>query len=188
MMTTRRWWPLLLAITLVGGCLDAGDFVYGESWEGRPLELVSDSVGVYPDTSVLEDPNNPFALAPPSDDDRWVIESTAGDVVAFYSWATLVATRPTGENQYYTGLKLRAIYETGQASQEDLASVRELSIAAFQAVLDHFPDSVTYDATGQFAYNLATPSYKAIIDLGGTVQGDWILVTTADGGERAVQP
>jgi hypothetical protein len=47
---------------------------------------------------------------------------------------------------------------------------------------------VTYNNTGDIAYDLATPSYRAIIDLGGKVSGGWILVQTAEGNTRAVKP
>ncbi len=178
----------VIAALALGACVESGSYLYGESWEGRPLTLHSDQVGVYPDQSVLDDPNNPFALAAPSDDEKWVFNDEAGNVVAFYSWATVLALRPTGEAQFYTASKLDDIYNNGEAEQADLVTVRQLAIDAYQAVLDHFPDAVSFDATGTFAFDLVTPSYQAIIDLGGSPQGGWILVQTAQGGPRAVQP
>ncbi|MEZ4472835.1 MAG: hypothetical protein R3F60_19020 [bacterium] len=65
--------------------------------------------------------------------------------------------------------------------------MRDLAIAAFQAVLDDFPESVTFDATGTLAFGLATPAYEGIVELGGVPQGGWTLVATADGGRVAVR-
>ena len=42
-----------------------------------------------------------------------------------------------------------------------------MAIDAYQAVLDHFPDDVTFDATVTFSFGLATPAYNGIIELGG---------------------
>jgi hypothetical protein len=86
------------------------------------------------------------------------------------------------------GTDLLSIYQNGEASQEDLPRVRAQAIRAYQSVLDNFPDAVTYDATGTIAYELVTPSYKGIVEMGGTVQGGWVLVQTANGQDRAVKP
>ena len=87
---------------------------------------------------------------------------------------------PTGEHQYYAGLNLQRIYQAGRAADDDLPAVRELAIAAFTSVLTNFPESVTYDTTGTIAFNLATPAYQGIVDLGGVPRG-WTLVTTSNG-------
>ncbi len=63
--------------------------------------------------------------------------------------------------------------------------VRDRAIRGFQAMLDHFPEAVTYDVTGTIAYELATPSVKAILELGGEPVG-WILVMGPDGTTVAV--
>ena len=56
---------------------------------------------------------------------------------------------------------------------------------AFQAQLDNFPDAVTFDVTGKIAFELSTPAYTAMVELGVSPRG-WVLVTQPDGGEIAV--
>ncbi|MFP2910454.1 hypothetical protein ACLESD_36540 [Pyxidicoccus sp. 3LFB2] len=183
-----KTWLLLAAAVGSTGCYDRASYVYGEDLDGLMLTLHSENVGVHPDQSVLEDPNNPFALNSPGEETKWQIQSGGDHVAAFYAWATLLARGPYGEAQFYVANDLVAVYQNGEASQEQLPLVRTQAIRAFQSVLDNFPDAVTYDATGTVAYELLTPAYKGIVDLGGTVQGGWVLVQTANGQERVVKP
>jgi len=161
----------------------------GEPWSGGPLPdrlaLASADEGVYPDTSVLADPGNPFALGAIADATIWDVQSRGGPVAGFYAWSTQLARGATGERQFYAALDLKAIYQLSKA--DDLEAVRQHAIRGYQAVLDYFPTSVTYDATGTIAYDLATPSVLAIQELGGTVAGGWVIVTTSDGGQKAVR-
>ncbi len=165
----KTTWLLLAAAVGISGCYDRAGYVYGENLDGLTLQLHSENVGVYPDQTVLEDPNNPFRLNSPGAETKWQIQSGGDHVAAFYAWATLLARGPYGEAQFYTATNLVTIYQNGEASQEDLPRVRLQAIRAFQAMLDNFPDAVTYDATGTIAYELVTPAYKGITDLGGTV-------------------
>jgi hypothetical protein len=183
-----KTWLLLAAAVGTSGCYDPASFVYGESLDGLTLQLQGPDVGIHPDTSVLEDPNNPFAHATPGAETKWQIQSSGHHVAAFYAWATLLAREPGGEAQFYVGTNLVAVYQNGEAGQEELPLVREQAIRAYQSVLDNFPEAVTYDATGTIAYELMTPAYKAIVDMGGTVQGGWVLMRAANGQERVVKP
>ncbi|NMO14662.1 hypothetical protein HPC49_09380 [Pyxidicoccus fallax] len=183
-----KTWLLLAAAVGISGCYDRANYVYGESLDGLKLELYSENEGIHPDTSVLDDPNNPFALNSPGEETKWDIQSSGDRVAAFYAWSTLLARGPYGEAQFYVATNLQGIYLNGEAAQEDLPQVRQQAIRAFQSVLDNFPDAVTYDATGTNAYELLTPAFKGIVDLGGTVQGGWVLVVTSNDQERAVKP
>jgi hypothetical protein len=178
--------PLVLVLAATG-CAADGDPWSGEVLPQSPLVFHSADEGVHPDRSVLDDPANPFARGALSADAVWQLQRSGGNVAAFYAWATLNARGPSGERQYYAALDLKAIFELEQADDADLPEVRDRAIRGFQAVLDYFPDAVTYDATGTIAYELATPSVQAILDLGGEVLGGWVLVTTPDGGVVAVQ-
>ena len=162
---------LAVAALALVGCTKTPAYLYGRDFTSLVFHPFSAGVGVHPDRSVLEDPNNPFATDPPTDDGKWVLEANAGPVAAFYSWATINANNPYGEAQFYAAHDLQQIFRTGQASAEDLPAAQDLAIRAYQAVLDHFPTSVTYDATGKIAFNLATMSYQRIVGLDGTVQG-----------------
>jgi hypothetical protein len=183
-----KTWLVLAAAVGISGCYEPAHFVYGESLEDLTLQLHSDNVGIHPDNSVLEDPNNPFVHTTPGVETKWKIQSSGAHVAAFYSWATLLAREPGGEAQFYVGNTLLAVYQTGAASQEELPRVKAQAIRAYQSVLDNFPDAVTYDATGTIAYDLVTPAYKGIVEMGGTVQGGWTLVRLTNGQDRAVKP
>ncbi|MCK6546697.1 hypothetical protein L6R52_12675 [Myxococcota bacterium] len=170
------------------GCeAEAPRYRFGENLGELRFELYDDTVGIHPSKSVLEDPNNPFRHWPVGDATKFAIESSGGDVAAFYVWATLLARSPYGELQFYAAKELAEIYGSAQAPEEDLPMVREMAIAGYQAMLDYFPDAVTYDVTGTTAYELATPAFLAIQSLGGAVTGGWVLVTKPDGATVAVR-
>lgn len=158
-------------------CYDAAEYIYGESLDGLVLEVRDERAGIHPNQSVLSDPNNPFASSAPRGDVKWDIETYSGNVAAFYGWATMLAIEPTGEHQFYVAQSLGDIYANGEAIQEDLDTVLEMAIAGYQSVLDNFPDAVSFDSTGTFSFELVTPAYLAILDLGGVPEGDWVLVT-----------
>jgi hypothetical protein len=177
---------LCLLTVLATGC--AAD---GVPWtaQGLPdnLHLASSDEGVYPDGSVLDDPANPFSRGALDDQTVWDLQAHGGNVAAFYAWATATARGATGERQYYAALDLKAIHDLGQCDEAEIPEVASRAIRGFQAVLDHFPTAVTYDASGMHAYELATPSVVGIIALGGTPSGGWVLVTKEDGTVIAVQ-
>lgn len=158
---------ILLAFSLTGCALPAPTYEYGVPLDELEMNLYSLDMGIYPDLSVLDDPNNPFAEAGVYGDLKWELFDGAGFVAAFYSWATVLANEPTGEAQFYTALCLAEIWDDDLVPTEHLFYVHDMAIRAHQSVLDNFPDSVTYDTTGTIAYPLAPQSYQAIIDLGG---------------------
>jgi hypothetical protein len=179
---------VLALVAALAGCSVDGQAWTGAGFDDAPLDLHSADEGVWPDRSVLADPRNPFRDGPIGEQTIWQIQSNGGPVAAFYAWATACARGATGERQFYAALNLKSIYEAALAVDDDMPLTRELAIRGFQVVLDHFPTSVTYDATGTIAYDLATPSVEAILALGGKVQGGWVIVTTEGGGKKAVRP
>lgn len=170
------------------GCSSDAEFYYGESLAGLKLVLSDPDEGIYPSPAALLDPNNPFAGSAMGDQTKWDVQSSGEPVAAFYAWATVNARQPYGESQYYVAFNLKATYEAGAAAVDDLPMIRAQAIRAFQAVLDYFPGAETYDASGTITYELMTPSYQAILNLGGKVQGGWVLLQTANGQPRAVKP
>jgi hypothetical protein len=180
-----------IAALISMGCTKQPAYVYGRDLSKVQFHAFSANMGIYPDQSILDDPNNPFATDPPTYDPVhhgiWDLEASAGPVPSFYGWATLNALGPGGEAQYYTAVSLKQIFQTGQAAESEMPAVRSLGVRAFQAVLDYFPTAVTYDASGKIASELVTPSYQGIVALGGTVQGGWVLVKGEDGGDHAVK-
>lgn len=176
--------PILL-VALAGCAADGVPF----GGEAVPTSLVLDSPneGVHPDRSVLADPNNPFLTGSLSQEIVWQLQSSGGPVAGFYAWSTMLARGPNGERQYYAALDLKAVFELELAPADHLEEVRARAIRAFQSMLDHYPAAVTYDATGTIAWELATPAVQAILDLGGTPLGGWVLITNPDGTVVAVR-
>lgn len=179
---------VLVVATLSASCeIAPSEYVFGFNVTGERFTLYSDAVGVHPNQDVLLDPNNPFKDYGVGSDTKWEILADGGNVATFYAWATLLASQPTGEHQFYTGIALRGIYLTEEAPEEDLETIRTMAIAAFQSVLDNFPESVTFEASGKRSFRLATFAFNQIIELGGQVQGDWVLVQLPNGGTEAVR-
>ena len=178
---------LVAVVALALSCGDAPEYRFGENITGIQFELFNPTEGIHPSTVTLLNPNNPFREYRISDDTKFDILTDGGNAGAFYAWATLLASIPIGENQFYTAVKLRDIYEANEVPKEDRETVREMAVAGFQAVLDCFPESVTYDASGTIPYRLATLAYQQIIDLDGVPQGDWLLITDSRGNPTAVR-
>jgi hypothetical protein len=179
---------LLAAVALNTGCeIAPSEYVFGFNVTGQRFELYSEEIGVHPSQDALLDPNNPFKDYGVGSETKWEILADGGNVATFYAWATLLASQPTGEHQFYTGIALRGIYLTEEAPEEDLETIRTMAIAAFQSVLDNFPESVTFEASGKRSFRLATFAFNQIIELGGQVQGDWVLVQLPNGGTEAVR-
>ena len=184
---TQRW-PLasVVALGVVACELPAPQYRYGVALGDVRLQLIDENEGVYPNTSVLLDPNNPFAADGVDDPTRWIIQDAGFWPASFYSWATALAERPSGENQLYTALAAQQLYERRAADNGLLFPIRAIALSGFQAVLDQFPDDVTYDATGTIAYPVAPTAYAGIEALGGTPVG-WVLVEGDDGSVALVR-
>lgn len=179
---------LSVCAVLGAACLDSGEAVYGESFTDAQFRVFDPSVGVHPSQAVLEDPANPFALVSSGRDTRFEIEaSDVYHVTAFYSWASWLAREPTGEAQFFAAANLQEIWESGHAPQQDLPVVREMAIAGYQSVLDNFPNAGVFDESGTSRFELLTPAYLGIVELGGEVEGGWIVVIDEAGIPRAVK-
>jgi hypothetical protein len=193
---------MTIALAL-GGCTRTPTYLYGQDYSRVHFHISGPNMGVYPDQTVLTEPNNPFANNPPNYNcapdagneckAHWDLQANAGPVVAFYSWATIDALSPGGEYQYYAALDLQQIYQTGQADAADLPTAERLAVAGYQSVLDNFPLSVTYDKDGITSYSLADLSLAAIVAICPAqptadqpwckVKNGWVLV-----GGHAVHP
>lgn len=182
---------LVMAIGALGaltGCeIDPPEYQFGFNITGINFVLYTENVGIHPNQDVLLDDNNPFKDTGVGTDTKFEILSSGGNAGAFYAWATLLANQPNGEHQFYTAIKLRDLSESGELDAETSSKVREMAIRGFQAMLDNFPEAVTFDASGTISTRLATFAFNEIIGLGGSVQGDWELVSTPAGGTTAVR-
>ena len=181
MFISRSKWLLPALLLMIWGCGDDAQFEFGENISGVEFRFYDSDEGIHPSKVVLDNPNNPFRYDAIGSETKWDILGNGGNAGAFYAWATLLAREPTGEHQYYTATKLRDIYAAQEVEGPDREKVRQMAIAAFQTVLDDFPDSVTFDPSGTEAFRLATPALMGILDLNGDVLGDWILVPDQNG-------
>jgi len=182
-------------LVLVAACGDAPEYRVGLDLNEIQFEFFDETEGVFPSRAVLRNPNNPFAeysigstvTRPGLPPTKFAILDGASNAGAFYAWATALVGEPTGENQFFTALKLRDLLEADEVPVEERELVRQQAIDGFQSVLDSFPDSVLFDVTGTQSFRLATPAYQEIVGLNGTPQGDWVLVQDENGNPVAVR-
>ncbi|NNE19535.1 MAG: hypothetical protein HKN10_13755 [Myxococcales bacterium] len=172
---------------VVAACGDDGQYEFGFNITGIQFELFDPTEGIHPSTVTLSNPRNPFREFGVSDDTKFAIFGNGGNAGAFYAWATILADIPIGENQFFTAVKLRDIYQSNEVAEEDRETVRQMAIAGFQTVLDCFPESLLFDASGTVPLRFATLAYFEILDIGGVVQGDWVVVEDSLGNPTAVQ-
>lgn len=176
---------LAVAGVLAAACAEPAEHIYGARVTDLTFELCDPEMGIHPSQAVLDCDANPFAAGVGAET-KWRVQTAGGPVAAFYAWATALATQPTGEHQYYTAAALKGVYLAAEADQDDLETVRLMAVAAYQSVLDQFPESISFDATGTIPFRLATPAYRGIVELGERPRGGWVLVPTTDAGEQAV--
>lgn len=168
------------------------------------LNLACENVGIVGETCVLNDPENPFVTTAiiefdpnnPGADNKFDLFNSipagpTGAKARFYFWATALARRPSGENQFYTALALHELFDANSnvLSQDEL--VRAQALKAYRSVLDNFFGSVTVftccpgasptgepvafaiplnELTADNLYRTAATGYRRLVD------GDPILV------------
>ena len=144
LMSIKRWiWVVLsLSFVVATGC----DVKDGDVQNGIPLPtdasltLYSANEGIYPDTSILQDPAYPYATSSVNESNKWELDNTCPSPKSrFYLWATALANIPTGENQFKTAEALHALYGQGGS-----VNARDHAIKAYRSVLDNFFNSATY--------------------------------------------
>jgi len=120
------------------------------------LNLYCEDVGIHPETCVLQDPENPFAttaivefdINDPEAGNKFDLFNSLppgpdGAKARFYFWATALARRPSGENQFYTALALHELFDANSNDLEQDELVREQAKKAYRSLLDNFFGSVT---------------------------------------------
>ena len=184
---TSLLWTSILFLILISCGNDELRYRYGFDLNQLEFNLYTADMGVYPDTSVLDDPNNPFRWEPLGTETKWTIESFGRVVPRVYVWATALATEPTGENQLYAAQALEDLYRQELANAAYLPFIRDMTVRAYQSVLDNFPDSVSYLADGVTSFPLNIIAYNALIDLGETPKGGWTVVVDENGKSVLIQ-
>lgn len=107
-----------------------------------PFDLHCEDVGIFPNTCVLDDPNNPYARSIVSEDTKFDLDADAPSSTArFYVWATALARSAgnQGENQFYVALNLHRMWASSNSE-----STRLQALKAYRAYLDNFFDSITF--------------------------------------------
>lgn len=185
---TRYMAPIIVAVALLVTACDTSppELRFGFNVTGLGYQVVDETEGIFPSQFVLTNELNPFRDISIDTATSFDILAKGGNAGAFYAWATLLARTPTGERQFYAAQQLSNIFMASEVPEDDLDTVRLMAIAGFQTVLDEFPTDVTFDVTGLIPFGLATPSFLGIEDLGGRVEGGWVLVATPNGGQQAV--
>ena len=110
---------MLVMALLVAGCgvdNDDGDVVDTIALptdDTAPLRLECENVGIYTESCVLDDPNNPYAGVIVSEDTKFELGAdTPSATAAFYLWATALANGAgaPGENQFFVALNLQRLW------------------------------------------------------------------------------
>ena len=127
------------------------------------LNLYCPDVGINDEQCVLADPENPFSVTAipepdqvPEDDDgnplfddKFALaaslpEGPTGAKARFYLWATALARRQTGENQWYTARALHELYTANSNLVFEDELIKEHTKRAYRSVLDNFFGQVTF--------------------------------------------
>lgn len=120
------------------------------------LNLACENVGIVGEDCVLGDPENPFVTTAiiefnpnnPGAENKFALFNSipagpAGAKARFYFWATALARRPSGENQFYTALALHELFDANSNVLSTDELVRAQALKAYRSVLDNFFGSVT---------------------------------------------
>lgn len=155
---------VLGAVLVLSGCENNGERDESDGTVINNVVLPTDvvlglycaDVGIYNETCVLDDPQNPFANTPiaefdpnnPGAENKFELFNSIppgpqGAKARFYFWATALARRQSGENQFYTALALHELFDANSNVLDQDELIREQALRAYQSVLDNFFGSVT---------------------------------------------
>jgi hypothetical protein len=115
------------------------------------VNLACENVGIANETCILGDPENPWVNTPiiefdPNNPDvtnkfelfNSIPAGPTGAKARYYFWATALARRQSGENQFYTAL---ALHELWNLNSDPI--IQEQALKAYRSVLQNFFGSVT---------------------------------------------
>lgn len=147
-LPVRQIWSftvLSLLTILISGCggVDSNDGTVVNDIElpvDKVLTLFCPDAGIASEPCILDDPDNPYARTPVSDDNKFDLHlATPSAKARFYLWATAQAMSPRGENQFYVAQALQEMY--GESASE---LARTQSLRAYRSALDNYFYSVTF--------------------------------------------
>jgi len=128
------------------------------------LNLRCEDVGIYLETCILEDNNNPYRNVATGEFDlnnpdepvgklellAEIPEGPTGAKARFYLWATALANRASGENQYFTAVALHELWTEQVKDGFGDPLIQQQALKAYRSVLDNFFSSVTFLSTCDF--------------------------------------
>jgi len=166
-----------VAAMLAAGCGSERDANDGQLFNSvvlptdAVLNLYCADVGIAAETCVLDDPENPFSSAViiefdvnnPEAANKFQLADTipagpTGAKARFYFWATALARRQSGENQYYTALALHEVFTANSNAISEDELIREHALKAYRSVLDNFFGGVVVFKCFECAPNLPVDS------------------------------
>jgi len=106
------------------------------------LTLYCADVGIYPETCILDDPENPYRQVAVNEANKWDLNDAAPSPKArFYLWATALAKSAgaPGENQFFAARALHELFTAGGS-----VNAQEQAKRAYRSVLDNFYGSETF--------------------------------------------
>ena len=140
-------------LLLISGCgvdSDDGDVINSIALPPATdlrLDLYCADFGLFNETCVLDDPENPYALVGVNNDNKFDLANDTPSLKAkVYLWATALARDSTGENQVNTA---KAMYALSNASCSQL--IQDQAQRAYRSVLDNYLTAVTFFSTNDFA-------------------------------------
>ena len=120
------------------------------------LNLACENVGIAFEQCVLDDPENPFTTTAiiefdvnnPDASNKFDLFNSlpagpTGAKARFYLWATALARRPSGENQFYTAMALHELFDANSNVLSTDELVRAQALKAHRSLLDNFFGAVT---------------------------------------------
>ncbi len=152
-----RWLMIALLGLLAAGCggnsSSSGEVITSIKLPTDTLlNLRCEDAGINIERCILNDPENPYRnVAVREFDVNNANAETKFDLAAdipagrtgakarFYLWATALANRPSGENQYYTALALHELF-----NYNDDPVIQNQGLRAYRSVLDNFFGSATF--------------------------------------------
>ena len=159
-----------IAVLVAGGCEEPGredGKVINELLLPTDvvLNLFCENVGINDEQCVLDDPENPFATVSiiefdpnnPGAENKFELNNAipagpSGAKARFYLWATALARRQSGENQWYTARALHELFDANSNVVFEDEIVKAQALKAYRSVLDNFFGSVTFFEFGGVSF------------------------------------
>lgn len=145
-------WRLLVTGTLIlvlSGCGEVDDndgsvenTIALPTDDTIPLDLYCEDIGLFTETCILDDPANPYANSPITEESKFELWGDSPSFTAsFYLWGTALARGigAPGENQFYVAYNLHQMWA---ASNSELT--RQQALRAYRSYLDNYFDSTTF--------------------------------------------